>query len=73
MDRWEGRTALVAGASSGIGAACAVSLARKGMKVVACARRKERLEELAAKEKNIWVYKVRTKTPTTISEGKKLI
>ena len=58
MERWRGRVALVTGASSGIGEACAVLLARKGMKVVACARRKEKLEELASKGQNVFPYQV---------------
>ncbi len=42
-----GKTALVVGASSGIGTACAVALAEHGAKVFLAARRQVRLKELA--------------------------
>lgn len=48
MDRFSGKVALVTGASSGIGRATALRLAREGMNVVIAARRAERLEALRA-------------------------
>ena len=43
-----GKTAIITGASSGIGRAIALTLARAGAAVVVAARRKERLDTLVA-------------------------
>eukprot|EP00954_Amorphochlora_amoebiformis_P023981 1363286-Amorphochlora_amoeboformis.AAC.1 len=48
-----GKTALVTGASSGIGRASAVALAKAGAKVVVAARRKDKLEELVKEIKDL--------------------
>jgi 17beta-estradiol 17-dehydrogenase / 3beta-hydroxysteroid 3-dehydrogenase len=47
MEAWRGKTALVTGASSGIGRATAAALAAAGMRVAVCARRVDKLRELA--------------------------
>ncbi|XP_055341922.1 dehydrogenase/reductase SDR family member 11-like [Paramacrobiotus metropolitanus] len=52
MERWQGRTALVTGASSGIGYAIAEALAQKGMKVIGCARNITKIQECAKQYKN---------------------
>ena len=62
MERWSGRVALVTGASAGIGADIAKTLASKGMKVVACARRIERLDQMA-KEGNHFSFHLQINHP----------
>ncbi|XP_050667723.1 farnesol dehydrogenase-like [Leptidea sinapis] len=48
MERWNGKTAVVTGASSGIGATVAVRLADAGMRVVGLARRSDLVDDLKA-------------------------
>ena len=64
MDRWRGRVAVVTGASAGIGAAICKLLAKDGMKVVGCARRQEKVEEIAQNHPNIYPRKVKSEGKT---------
>ncbi len=51
LDILKGRVAVVTGASSGIGEACALGYAKAGAKVVLAARRQDRLDALVEKVK----------------------
>jgi NADP-dependent 3-hydroxy acid dehydrogenase YdfG len=46
MHRWHGKTALVTGASSGIGKAIVTRLVAEGLRVVGCGRREERVADV---------------------------
>ena len=61
MDRWKNRIVLITGASSGIGATICKLLSQNGMKVVGCARRFEKMEEMKDRLLNFYPYKVRSK------------
>lgn len=51
MSSLEGRTALITGASQGIGRACAIALAQAGARVALAARNQSKLAEVAAEIK----------------------
>ena len=75
MDRWKNRIVVVTGASSGIGATICELLSQNGMKVVGCARRIEKLEEMKKSLLNFYPYKVSSKRKyiETISHMYKII
>src|ERR1700760_4215486 len=67
-----GQVAVIVGASSGIGRAAAVLFAREGAKVVAAARREDRLqslqEELAKEELKISVRRADASNPDDMQQ-----
>jgi short-subunit dehydrogenase len=65
MTKVHGKTAVVTGASSGIGRATAIELARRGANVVLAARRIELLESLAAECRALGVDAVAVPTDVT--------
>ena len=71
MERWVGRTALVTGASAGIGAAVCRRLVELGLVVVGCARNVDRIKVIKPvreKTNNLGSEQVRHKATCTATE-----
>jgi short-subunit dehydrogenase len=64
----KGRTAIVTGASSGIGATTAIALARAGCRVAVAARRQDRIDEIAKTCREAGVEAIAVRTDVTIRE-----
>ena len=69
LDILKGRVAVVTGASSGIGEACALGYAKAGAKVVLAARRAERLEGLVKKIEDMGGEALAVATDVTSEEA----
>lgn len=69
LDILKGRVAVVTGASSGIGEACALGYARAGAKVVLAARRADRLEGLVARIEELGGEAIGVATDVTSEEA----
>jgi NADP-dependent 3-hydroxy acid dehydrogenase YdfG len=69
MSRLHGKRALVTGASSGIGAATARALAREGAAVTLAARRRERLDEVAAECPGSTVLELDVRHASAVAAG----
>jgi NAD(P)-dependent dehydrogenase (short-subunit alcohol dehydrogenase family) len=67
MFRLDGQTAIVTGASSGLGARFATTLAEAGATVIAAARRADRLEALAATHANIRAFPCDVSDPDALA------
>src|SRR5215471_6892051 len=63
MPRLAGKVAIVTGAGSGIGRACALALAREAAAVALVGRRKDRLEEVAQQ-----IGKMALTVPTDVTD-----
>ena len=68
MDQWKGKTALVTGGSSGIGAAVSRRLANEGMNVVSCARRVDALHNALGDDENIYIRRCDVSDPKEVEE-----
>ncbi|KAK9242227.1 hypothetical protein V1506DRAFT_548217 [Lipomyces tetrasporus] len=66
------KTALVTGASSGIGHALAIELSKRGFKVFACARRLESMRDLES-EHGVTIFRMDVSSLESINDGVKFI